>query len=320
MSDEGNTSKRDETIAPETLRKQTAWTFWGVVAIAVILVVVYPIWFWGFNDLPPADKDPEPWGQFGDFIGGILNPLVALFALYWLTRSIGIQREELAATKQELADTKLLIAEQVKTAEKQRFEDTFFALLDQHNAALRYLTEYVPNPNDLPLSNALCKRVFPRDDTGFNLRDANRVLRARGRDCGHYFRILYQLLKLIAMRCPGTTLKGEFVAENILESRPSTDEKLYSNIVRSFLDVEMTQLLAVNCYCQDDASAYWNYKCLIERYEFLEHMPFSVIGGSNDVLAGTVMHYRRRAFGNSEFYAALIRYRPELVPSETESV
>lgn len=45
------------------------------------------------------------WGTFGDFIGGVLNPLVAFFAFYWLTKSIKIQKEELSETKNALRDT-----------------------------------------------------------------------------------------------------------------------------------------------------------------------------------------------------------------------
>jgi hypothetical protein len=71
--------------------------------------------------------------------------------------------------------------------------------------------------------------------------------------------------------------------------------------VRAFLNIEVTQLLAVNCFCESSISTYWNYKCIIERYEFLEHMPFKISDVEHPALVGTRYHYDASAFGSSEF-------------------
>ncbi len=281
----------------EQYRKQTRNTLIAVVVITMLLFFAYGIWFGLIHRVPPAKDDPAIWGSFGDFIGGILNPIVAFCALYWLTRSIEIQREELSDTKKELADTRKLIAEQAETAEKQRFEDTFFALLNQHNQALRHLAKKKVHKASPTSSAEIHRFVFSRDTN--SILKANEALHSLNQEVGSYFRILYQLLKLIATRCPSTTMKGDFNAENIITSSPSADEKLYSNIVRSFLDAEMTQLLAINCFCEKNSSAYWNYKCLIERYSFFEHMPFSMDGRA--FFLQVISHYERSAFGNSDF-------------------
>lgn len=238
------------------------------------------------------------WGAFGDFIGGILNPLVAFFALYWLTRSIKIQREELSATKAELAQAKLAQQDQATTLEKQRFEDTFFSLLNQHNVVLASLTTNNPkntgNKSDIEY---IRDAVFGNT---FHFENLNAELKEQDGRCGHYFRILYQLLKLVATRSPNTNFIGLYNGTNILSTLASDEEKLYSNIVRAFLSIDVTQLLAVNCYCQPD-STYWNYKCLVERYAFLEHMPFKVSNWSDAPLIKAKEYFDRRAFGNSEF-------------------
>lgn len=300
----------DLTKQNHQYRKQTKRTLIGVALVAALVLIAYFAWF-GILKQGSASTDPTTWGLFGDFVGGIMNPIVALCALYWLTRSIEIQWRELSAAQQELASTRMLIAEQVKTAEKQRFEDTFFALLNQHNEALRYLTEGVAGDSQPRPARDIHRAVFSSSIKN-SLSTANIMLHKRNREVGHYFRILYQLLKLIATRCPETTLKGDFTPENILASKPSSDEKLYSNIIRSFLDVEMTQLLAVNCYCKDDMSPYWNFKCLIERYSFLEHMPFSSQSQDEKVFDEVVLHYRKIAFGKSTFRSGLLAKRKEL--------
>jgi hypothetical protein len=50
----------------------------------------------------PLSQDPNDWGVFGDYIGGLLNPVVATFALILLWISVGIQRKELKATREAL--------------------------------------------------------------------------------------------------------------------------------------------------------------------------------------------------------------------------
>lgn len=50
----------------------------------------------------PAAADPDKWGTFGDFFGGLMNPIVAFAAFYWLTQSVKLQKRELAETRQEL--------------------------------------------------------------------------------------------------------------------------------------------------------------------------------------------------------------------------
>lgn len=74
-----------------------------VAACAILTVSIYLSWFWGFQSNVLADQS-GPWGQFGDYIGGILNPLVAYAAFYWLTRSVQLQKEELQETRQALQE------------------------------------------------------------------------------------------------------------------------------------------------------------------------------------------------------------------------
>lgn len=61
----------------------------------------------------------DKWGQFGDYVGGILNPVLAFFAFYWLTQSVMIQSVELAATRTALLDSNEAQQEQTKLAAKQ---------------------------------------------------------------------------------------------------------------------------------------------------------------------------------------------------------
>ena len=46
--------------------------------ICFIPIIIYPINFWNhkFSD------DPSDWGTFGDYLGGVLNPILAIIGLF----------------------------------------------------------------------------------------------------------------------------------------------------------------------------------------------------------------------------------------------
>jgi hypothetical protein len=87
---------------------------WIAVAVFLLLSVLY----WMNFSVNGQSADPASWGQFGDYIGGLLNPLVATLALIALVISIQIQKKELSETRAAL--------------EKQVSLDNLFSLLQQH--------------------------------------------------------------------------------------------------------------------------------------------------------------------------------------------
>lgn len=76
---------------------------------------LYLVWFWVIGSAPLSQRGDD-WGQFGDFVGGVLNPLVAYSAFYWLMRSVRLQKEELHETRQALEDSSRSQAKQVEYA------------------------------------------------------------------------------------------------------------------------------------------------------------------------------------------------------------
>src|SRR5450830_40791 len=72
-----------------------------VLSWILLSVSAYIAWFWCFNGAP-LSTSPSNWGVMGDFFGGILNPVVAYFAFYWLTKSVRLQKEELSETRKSL--------------------------------------------------------------------------------------------------------------------------------------------------------------------------------------------------------------------------
>lgn len=129
------------------------------------------------------------------------------------------------------------------------FEATFALLLNQHNQALKELKN---NPYYLPIVNNVL-------DATKSLAKQNDLFHKHDDVFGSYFRILYHLLKFI---------------DNNAGFHPFdiSRKKIYTSLVRSQLDNEITLLLAINCSHANAGNQYQNYKLLIERYSMLEHL------------------------------------------------
>lgn len=118
------------------------------VLTAIFVAGAYLLNFWG-DDISESSDD---WGQFGDYIGGLLNPVfsfAALIALLW-TINLQIQhlevmkeelknsRTELQLTRSELEKSTEALASQAKIQDSQyeqmqieSFSNNFFKMLDQ---------------------------------------------------------------------------------------------------------------------------------------------------------------------------------------------
>jgi hypothetical protein len=87
--------------------------YW-VGAFGIMVVSAHVIW------LAPQgvalSNDPAAWGQFGDYFGGILNPVCAYMAFIWLVRSYSLQKTELAETRKALEESREAQQEQARLA------------------------------------------------------------------------------------------------------------------------------------------------------------------------------------------------------------
>ncbi len=67
-------------------------------------------------------------GTFGDFLGGVLNPILTFLTFLGLIVTIVIQQTELRLARSEFANSALALKDQSDTLRIQRFESTFFNL------------------------------------------------------------------------------------------------------------------------------------------------------------------------------------------------
>lgn len=110
-----------------------------IVGFGLVLLISYFSWFI-YNSIP-LSIDSGDWGTLGDFIGGILNPVIAFSAFYWLTKSVRIQKEELGETRATLDDTLAAQSAQIKISAYTALISSATGEVDVLNTRLTYLCE-----------------------------------------------------------------------------------------------------------------------------------------------------------------------------------
>ena len=133
------------------------------------------------------------------------------------------------------------------------FNANFSLLLEQHNNMAGQLLANKENYKqkvDYVLTDGFDK---------LGLSDANKRMHQNDHFFGSYFRVLYHLLKHIDRNYHSWDLSGK-------------KRKYYTSLVRSFLNSEITLLLAINVSHADRNSQYWGYRVLVEKYSLLEHL------------------------------------------------
>lgn len=132
---------------------------WFVVIFMVggflILISAIFSYYMHYNEAPfNFNNRVESLGQFGDFIGGFLNPIFAFLSFCLLLITIRIQneslkssqdelqltREELKETRKATRDSATALKEQSNSIKLQNFENTFFSMISLHNEIINGLS------------------------------------------------------------------------------------------------------------------------------------------------------------------------------------
>jgi uncharacterized membrane protein len=112
----------------------------GISVVSVMLVIgFYALHFHSLS----IEAKPEPWGQFGDFFGGTLNPIFGFLSVIALLAALVIQGRELKVSSEELRNSALALNAQNRAIAHQSFEQTFFSWLENYRdmlGSIEYIT------------------------------------------------------------------------------------------------------------------------------------------------------------------------------------
>ncbi|NRA56246.1 MAG: hypothetical protein HRU23_19055 [Gammaproteobacteria bacterium] len=96
VTDTTTRTSQDDTLFPRWLY----FFFGGVVLLVAFLLGLY------FSQFNSGWGSQETFAQFGDFVGGTLNPVLGFATVALLIWSINVQMKELRLTREEVAATK----------------------------------------------------------------------------------------------------------------------------------------------------------------------------------------------------------------------
>lgn len=122
-----------------------AFYFAGIIAALAVGIYVYNFG----NSLSDVRSD---WGVFGDFLGGLLNPVVGLITVYLVLVNARLQRQELRNSIEEMKNSNIALEKQNSAIEIQHFQNTFFNWMETYRSILADATFTHPSGYSPPQS------------------------------------------------------------------------------------------------------------------------------------------------------------------------
>jgi hypothetical protein len=172
-------------------------TLIGIGAAASILVL--GVVSYGYL-YPDTYRTNGPWG---DFAGGLLNPVLTCLTFIGVLLTIALQRVELAFTREEVSRSADALEAQGASLSFQNFETTFFEMLKMNNEIIQAIDLF--NRRDQRTTKGRdCFDVFVgRLSTQFfrcgeDIQEGYNVFWESARtELAHYFRFLFNFVRLV---------------------------------------------------------------------------------------------------------------------------
>ncbi|MBN8702740.1 MAG: putative phage abortive infection protein [Bacteroidetes bacterium] len=279
----------------------------------IISILIIAAWFFTLFVL----KERANRGTFGDMFGSI-NALFSGLAFGGIILTILLQRKELELQRKELRQTRKEFKIQNETLRLQRFENTFFSLLELHHQIVNNIYYYT-SQNKPGLKMALSssqesitikgRDVFEaRFDQLFKHLNKNRTSQIDitymsyypvvQMDFGHYFRNLYRIIKFVHntefVSIDYIPTENELEGFNSLKGWEEENYKIrykYTSMVRAQLSDYELLWLFYNCLSINGSE---KFKPLVEQYSLLKNLPENKLH-LTDILSS----YKPEAYGRS---------------------
>ena len=225
------------------------------IALAGGLCAVVALAFYFGQFHGDLSSKAESWGQFGDYLGGVLNPLLGVLTLIALSLTFAFQVQQLRASAREVEEARA-------TAKRQNFESSFFQMLRLHNEIV--LSMDLVSDGKTSTKGRDCLRVFRdrlvqavrRRSTSSGFSDFDHFLFTYDQfhdrhevELGHYFRLLYTIVKFVK------------------DAPDIKNRRFYTNIIRAQLSSAEVLLLFYNCLSNFGSE---KFKPLVEEFSLLK--------------------------------------------------
>lgn len=203
--------------------------------------------------------DDHSAGTFGDFFGGVLNPLLGFLTLIAVLMTFVLQKRELSFSVKELRKSSRAMESASKIAAKQLFESRYFSYLELHNVQLNVLLTPASGKSHSIVEDV---RVMLIEKIRIMPQDMPRIARwfySEPTQVKDYFEVLRELLAIIH----GAKL-------GLSESEP------YVRMVRSFIPNRLRVLLPVYALgaCLGSLSKDPEYAWMVINYQIIDTTMF----------------------------------------------
>lgn len=264
-----------------------------VVTSIIVSILIIVLWSGSYFVLQYFPKDER--GTIGDMFG-VINSLFSGLALSGIILTILLQRKELKYQREELRDTRREFQIQNETLKIQRFENTFFHLLDQHHQIVNAIDftyhkkkkkeeptsiSQMYHQRDSPLADLESVTINGRDVFRYRYNKLNEKIKASydfheiylrdyneaKADFGHYFRNIYRIIKIID--------ETDFYYDNKINEFEIKYQ--YSSILRAQISDYELGWIFYNCLSENGIE---KFKPLIEKYSFFNNLPKELISNS----------------------------------------
>ncbi len=120
-----------KSVADTTTKQDSEFligTFWIVLVVCLFAIVVVGFYVYHFHT-NKISLNPTEWGNFGDYVGGIVNPVAGIATVILVFLTLAVQRKELKASLAELKVAN-------ESATKMSFEQSLFAWLANYHSLI----------------------------------------------------------------------------------------------------------------------------------------------------------------------------------------
>lgn len=198
-----------------------------IVAILLILSATYCYYEYVIKNYSEQNR-----GLFGDMFGG-LTAIFSGLAFAGIIITIWLQKGELELQRKELRETRIVFEEQTLTQKLQRFENTFFQLLQLHHSIV----------NSLEFQGEVGRRSFKMFYISFRLFYNNKQTKS---DEKHRINGAYVDFYLTNQQYFGHYLGNLYNILKFIDDSNVPNKKLYAHLLRDQLSSEELLILFYN--------------------------------------------------------------------------
>jgi hypothetical protein len=119
----------DRTVSADIERRNLLWFWIAVATVAALAAAAYWYRFTVVLRLSPS-QDPASWGQFGDYFGGVVNPLVGVFTLLAVLMALRESAKQTSAAAQQALHAAESLQQSRAEHDASVAQQRFFTLLE----------------------------------------------------------------------------------------------------------------------------------------------------------------------------------------------